>query len=215
VLTRRKPRTAKERPVAARENGTRQDVALVISAAETEFNLQRLGQTLHDARRSHGWSLQSVAAQSGLSIGLLSQIERGQGNPSFVTLLKLQSVLGLPWEALYQGGRDTQPLVRAHERRRIHMDGTWIEMLTPNLSGPHTFVSVRYPPGYDATASPIQQPGHQSIHILRGKLDVFVGQETFHLATGDTLTFSASVPHAMRNSSRGSCDALIVRSQSS
>src|ERR687889_2892336 len=40
-------------------------------------------------RREAGMSIASLAARADLSPGLLSQIERGQGNPSLTTLIKL------------------------------------------------------------------------------------------------------------------------------
>ena len=47
-----------------------------------------VGQRIRDLRRTRAMSLEAVAARTDLSIGFLSQIERGHGNPSLVTLIK-------------------------------------------------------------------------------------------------------------------------------
>ena len=45
-------------------------------------------------RKAQGKTLEQLAQISGVSAGLLSQVERGQGNPSFSTLVQIAPRLG-------------------------------------------------------------------------------------------------------------------------
>src|SRR6185437_8258476 len=56
--------------------------------------VERLGRLIRSARGER-YSLEALAARSGVSAGLLSQIERGIGNPSFQTL-RVAHALDIP-----------------------------------------------------------------------------------------------------------------------
>ena len=52
-----------------------------------------LGNRLRKLRYSGNMNLEELAERTGLSVGLLSQLERGIGNPSWVTLMKIADAL--------------------------------------------------------------------------------------------------------------------------
>lgn len=53
----------------------------------------RFGRTLRAYRCNSGHTLSSLVKESGVSIGLLSKLENGTGNPSLWTLHKLADAL--------------------------------------------------------------------------------------------------------------------------
>ena len=53
-----------------------------------------LGQRLREAR-SGRFTVKELAAAAGVSAGLISEVERGQGNPSFRTLYRISQALDL------------------------------------------------------------------------------------------------------------------------
>ena len=63
---------------------------------QAERAMTAVGALVLNLRREAGHSIGSLAAAAGLSPGLLSQIERGQGNPSLTTLIKLSQALKVP-----------------------------------------------------------------------------------------------------------------------
>src|SRR5690606_32757043 len=58
-------------------------------------DLNVIGAELHRMRVDHGLSVQDLAEASGISTGMISQIERGLANPSINTISKLATALGL------------------------------------------------------------------------------------------------------------------------
>ena len=72
-------------------------------------------------RREGGYSIAALAAMADLSPGLLSQIERGQGNPSLTTLIKLSQALKVPVGRFFGTPDETGALVRHNARRRLQV----------------------------------------------------------------------------------------------
>src|SRR3954469_15690660 len=60
-----------------------------------------VGRRIRDIRRVRQFSLETVAARTELSIGFLSQIERGLSSPSLRVLATLADVLGVGIAALF------------------------------------------------------------------------------------------------------------------
>lgn len=57
---------------------------------------QELGDVLRDARRAQGRTLRQVSSDARVSLGYLSEIERGQKEASSELLLSVTEALGLP-----------------------------------------------------------------------------------------------------------------------
>ena len=60
-----------------------------------------VGRRIRDLRRVRQFSLETIAARTDLSIGFLSQIERGLSSPSLRVLAMLSDVLGVGIAALF------------------------------------------------------------------------------------------------------------------
>ena len=69
-------------------------------AAEPAMDLE-VGRRIRDLRRARELSLETVAARTNLSIGFISQIERGLSSPSLRVLATLADVLGVGIAALF------------------------------------------------------------------------------------------------------------------
>ncbi len=57
--------------------------------------MEQIGLTIKDRRKELGVTQQEVAELAGVGINSLVAIERGKGNPSLKTLLRILEVLGL------------------------------------------------------------------------------------------------------------------------
>ncbi len=57
---------------------------------------QELGDVLRDARRAQGRTLRQVSSDARVSLGYLSEIERGQKEASSELLTSVTGALGLP-----------------------------------------------------------------------------------------------------------------------
>src|SRR3974377_1421349 len=83
-----------------------------------------VGMRLRDLRRKASLSLETVASRSDLSVGFLSQIDRGLSSPSRRVLAPLADVLGVGIAALFgastnDGSAARGVIIRATERAEL------------------------------------------------------------------------------------------------
>jgi transcriptional regulator with XRE-family HTH domain len=157
--------------------------------------VERLGRLIRSARGER-YSLEALAARSGVSAGLLSQIERGIGNPSFQTLLRVAHALDIPVSKLLTGGAERKPesefVIRTHERRHITWPKEGMSWDILSVPGQREFTAMlgRVPPQFRETAfhNPRHYRGMIWSHVLSGEVTVMVGDLQFTVGPGDSYT---------------------------
>lgn len=166
----------------------------------------RLGKLLRLTRQGR-YTVEELAARADVSSGLISQLERGQANPSFVSLAKIAHALNLPVGALLTAAWDGMDahrrVVRRKERRKLVLEhgSLTYELLTPDLHRKLGVMLSRIPHGFDNREEPFQHPGEECLFVMDGALEVHVGEEAFSLEEGDALTYDSSILHWYRNAS--------------
>jgi transcriptional regulator with XRE-family HTH domain len=155
------------------------------------------------AARQDRFTLQELAGRAGISPGLLSQIERGIGNPSFRTLHRLASALNLRVGDLLEGNAapGKQLVVRRHARKRLQLgsEGLTYELLTPNLQGRLELLQTAVPPGFTNENQPFVHMGEECVLVISGRLEVTVDGRTYEVAEGDAITYDSGEPHWWHN----------------
>lgn len=72
---------------------------------DPEADLHRaIGQTIREARKTQDLTLKQLARRTGLSVSLLSQIERAESSASISSLYKIASALQIKMSALFGEG---------------------------------------------------------------------------------------------------------------
>ena len=163
-----------------------------------------LGRRIRLLRTYRGLSLQQFAAESGLSIGLLSQLERGLSSPSLRTLDKLRQALGVSLGALFEDGvaEASSGVVRRAEDRPV-LDlgpaGLMKQYLSPNRDASLQMMLLSIPPGGGSGKDLYNYVGEKAGMVLEGYLHLQVGNQAFDLRKGDSFQFDSSLPHGFRN----------------
>ena len=162
-----------------------------------------IGSIIRRLRREKGMSLQEVAKKSGVSVGMLSQVERDLANPSLRVLTGIRRALGAEVSDLFQEPPRTQQdpdfVRRASRRPRLELGQLSKELLS---SGGHhnlQFMILHIQPDGSSGESPLHYPAEKGGLILSGELFLKVGDEEAHLVEGDSFVFDSSVPHSFRN----------------
>lgn len=96
-----------------------------------------------------------------------------------------------------------RPVQPATGRARVQMSGVVWERLTADHDPFVDFLHVAYAPGSASCPADdlMRHGGREYGHILRGRLDVQVGFETFSLGPGDSIHFDSTTPHRLSNPS--------------
>ncbi len=178
--------------------------------------LTATGAMIRRFRKEQGLTVERLGEAAGLSAGIISQIERGKGNPSFATLVQLAHGLGIPVGRLFESEENRSPVVRRAERRRLNGhglgndDGSVFDLLTPDLTGALEVTWVETPPGHDTSATPFCHHGEEFGLVLSGEKDVYLDGERHHLAAGDSIRYASTIPHWYVNAGDSTCVAVWV-----
>ena len=193
-------------------NPSRALVSDVIGDVEdqAERTMTAAGALVLRLRHDAGYSIGALAAEANLSPGILSQIERGQGNPSLTTLIKLSQALRVPVGRFFNTADQGGAVVRRDARMRLEVseDNLIYELLTPHLQGQLGVLRAQIGAGWDNEDAPFRHPGEECVTVLQGQLFVSINGRNYDLEEGDSLTYDSSLPHWYRNPT--SQDAVLI-----
>lgn len=181
-----------------------------ISAPDAQsLSPERIGQRLRELRKEKGMTILVLAAQSGISAGMISQIERGKSNPSIKTLQSLRAALGVNFWEFLEGtedrpkGEDPVFVRRASRRLRTIVGETRLvkELLSPQADQNLRFMFVTVPPG-GYSEDVLVGAGQKGGYVMSGEVDLTVGEQVVTLREGDSFQFRCDVPHKITNNSK-------------
>ena len=159
-------------------------------------------------RQALGRSLQQVAQACGISVSLLSQLERGHRSISIRTLGALAQELQLPIETLvrntqYSEGEAEGAVARAGTHKRIDLGDKGIhkENLTPPAAagGVEMYRAVIDPGGSTGDDLFFTRKGEQVGYVIEGQLELFVQEQLLKLKAGDSFCYDGGMPRRWRN----------------
>jgi DNA-binding transcriptional MerR regulator/mannose-6-phosphate isomerase-like protein (cupin superfamily) len=160
------------------------------------------GQRFRRLRVRRGLSLAQVAKATGVSVGFLSALERGQMRSSVATLRRIARFYGTNILSLFETSGENPRLVRTAERKILETTpDVRMELLAWGHTAmePHLF---RVKPGGGSGES-YSHEGEEFLHVLRGDFEIWLnGGEHYRLKPGDSLYFESSNPHRWRNPGR-------------
>lgn len=174
--------------------------------------MEQIGARLRATREQQGRTIKELADTAGVSVGHISMLERGKGNPSFNTLVQIAHALNVPFARLLHTADATSPVVRAESRRPLDLHngstGAVHQLLTPSLKHALEAVWVEEPPGYNSEDTPFQHAGEEFGLILEGQHTVWLDGVPYDLEAGDSITYASTIPHWYSN--RGSSTVKAV-----
>ncbi|HET8922659.1 MAG TPA: cupin domain-containing protein [Candidatus Acidoferrum sp.] len=160
------------------------------------------GHRFRRLRTRRGLSLAQVARATGVSVGFLSALERGQMRSSIATLRRIARFYGTNILSLFETAGDNPRLVRPSQRKILETTpDVRMELLAWGQTAmePHLF---RVKPGGGSGES-YSHEGEEFLHVLRGKFEIWLdGKEHYNLRPGDSLYFESSTPHRWKNPGR-------------
>jgi len=187
-------------------NGQKRDDELAIGEpvliAGSSLIAAAIGSQVRDLRSKLNLTGTELAAQAGLSGGMLSKIENGTVLASIESLDALARVFNIPLASLlarYNERRHCTYVPRgsgfAVERRGTPA-GHHYEMLGHSISS-ETVVELFLVTLTGSVQSPplFSHPGTEFVHVLRGRLVYQHAGKTYSLSPGDTLFFDSAGLH--------------------
>lgn len=164
-----------------------------------------LAANLRAMRQLRGWRLDDLASRSGVSRGMLQQIETCRTNPSVATLARISATLGTSIGRLVEPPEELGQVVRAADAEVYRAGQHTVGRLLIN-DGQAPFIEFWdfLIAEHEEMGSPAHPPGtRELLHLYEGRLEVEVGGAVFTLEAGDALRMRGDRDHVYRNAGPG------------
>jgi transcriptional regulator with XRE-family HTH domain len=191
------------------------DETMAPRVPDSEIDATAMGARVRAIRQMLGLSSAELALRAGLSVGVISQIERGQANPSLRTMERLRLALDVPLMVLLEGtgsGAAEPAFVRRrHARPRLMVGnmGLCKEILSPPNTDGLRFMVITMPPGAQSV-DVLTGPGQKAGLVLKGQISLMVHDEQVQVAEGDSFQFPSDVKHAFVNNTDQAAEVLWI-----
>lgn len=175
------------------------------------------GKQVNLIRKEKGLSLQELSALSNVSTSMLSQIERGEKNPTISVACQIAEALNTTLSALLNQQEKRETIVIRKENRPVYHDensGFQRHLLSPSFpSRGIEFVKNVMPPLSESGIFPAHQSGvKEYIYVEKGTLKVELGKGLYNeeLYEGDSFFFEADTEHRFINVLNEECHYFLV-----
>lgn len=180
---------------------------------------QWVGRQVRDLRKAKRMSLKQLSEAANLSIGLLSQIERGTSSPSIRSLQAISQAVGVSPIWFFNDGKvppqeERDVIVRRGSGRKLNLPHKNLtkDLITPDLSGSLQMLMVNIEPGGSTGGEAYWHPGEECGYVLDGELELWVGERHFTLRKGDSFRFKSNLPHRSFNKGKKMTHVIWVTS---
>lgn len=159
-----------------------------------------VARTLQALRAERGWSLDQLAARSGVSKGVLVALEQRRSNPNLATLARIGDAFGVPVTRLVEAGQE--PPVRITEGRvlwhgRDGGSGTILAATDPPWATELWRWELR--PGESSGGDPHTPGTREMAWVEQGTLTLTVAGERYQVTPGQCARFPGGEPHGYAN----------------
>lgn len=179
-------------------------VALAREKAENEEAVSH-GDKLRTAREKRGFSLDELAARTGIERNALAQLETGEAMLPLGQLIKLSKALSLRMADVISTGEEPFTIVRADQRKsfarfgkaRQASRGYEYESLAAGKKDRlmEPFIVTLHPSGADELSS---HDGQEFIYVLEGEMEVVVNDTRDVLKPGDAIYYDSTSVHLVK-----------------
>jgi transcriptional regulator with XRE-family HTH domain len=172
-----------------------------------------MGRKIGLLRKKKKMTIEELSKRTGLSEQHLADIEEGRGFAPVGDMLRIARVLTIdPSELLEKGGTSDREL----EKKRIsdfrkREEAYRYEVLTPQAKKDHLRAfRILIPPRSEHRGVSYQHEGEEFIYVLKGGVEVTVGQKKHRLKKDETLHFDSGIRHSMKNPGSGTTVLIVT-----
>jgi transcriptional regulator with XRE-family HTH domain len=183
--------------------------AMVSISLDAGLDVAVLGRRLRGERRRRGLTLDELAAVSGVSRSMLSEVERGSRVPTVLVLDRIATGLGTSIARLLRDELPARTVVLRREEQDVARDASGWErrVLSPVLQGVE-FEFMRTTIGPEVDAGVFQPHGAGSREYLAveaGMLRLSLDGEDVTLRQGDSMFYAGDCHHGFANPGTEPC----------
>ena len=171
--------------------------------------LTPIGKRIRRIRLDKKMSLDTIANETGLSKEFIKKIEAGDQRPSVGTLLQISRTLHIDSSFLLKEQGDAlEERSKAYTKRT---DNYAYTPLTPTAENKHlkSFrIVVEAQKSHGGVG--FQHEGEEFVYVLKGNVEVQVGDHINKLKKGDSLHFNSGIKHDLKNTGKTDAELIVV-----
>jgi transcriptional regulator with XRE-family HTH domain len=186
------------------------------AAGATAELLRSIGRKIRVKRAERGFTLQKVANQTGISVAMLSLVERGKSAPSVGTLVAISSVLDLRIpEILGNVSTAEQGVTKFASQATKNLYGVLHRVVADDNAHGLLITINEYPRGSANSPEAIIHEGFEYGLVLDGKLEVTLDGTKHLLEAGDLISYRSSQAHRIVNKGKKRAIAIWINLRTS
>ena len=174
-----------------------------------------LGKTIQRLRKAYNMSLGELSEQSGVAKSIISQIERNETNPTLSTVFRLSRALDTSIDEVLKADSGTA-FLQHQAKSAIPILESQDGLCRLAITGPLNLIDLTQ--WYDFQAKPngvLESDPHppgtvEHIYMIKGEIEITVGDEVKVAKQGEAIRYRADVPHRIRNVGEGDAQANMV-----
>lgn len=178
----------------------------------------RIGPAIQKERKRRKLTLEQLSVRSGVSKSMLSQIERGEANPTFAVVWSLTQALEIEFSELIGSGaaarksNEIEVVSATHTPEIRSADGLCrLKILSsPRLAGQTEWYDVEIEPGGRLESDPHTFGTFEHFTALSGSFEIGSDEEAAPLRQGETARYPADVTHYISNTGSSPARGFLV-----
>jgi transcriptional regulator with XRE-family HTH domain len=171
---------------------------------DTDFASQVLCKRVIELRKKNKLTLNQLASMSGVSRSMLSQIERGQANPTLAVTFRIAQAFGMSIGELVEqpGNNPSIDIVHGADPNNLFRSDNECQIRT--LSPLHMeknveFYEIRIAPKAQLKSAAHFDGAKELLTITQGKAVIESGNSQCSLSSGDSAHYRADIEHCIQN----------------
>lgn len=179
----------------------------------------KIGKKISEYRRVNNLTIKEFSELTNLSSALLSQLERGMGNPSLSALQSISSALNVSLSSLFEEDVTNESLIlRREDRKTIYnpdQKHVLYDVLTPSpINSSVELLLMNLSENSNTYGNYSTHIEEELAFILEGEVYIiFNDEEEFLLREGDTIRILPNREHKFRNSTDKDVKVLFIKSK--
>jgi transcriptional regulator with XRE-family HTH domain len=181
----------------------------LVMAKKKAGTLVPIGKKIKKIRTGAKLTLEWLANETGLSIDYLKKLEAGKMIPPVGTLLQVARALKIDSSFLLKEQEEKlSDRASAYTKRT---DNYAYKTLTPGAENKHLKAfQVKIDSMQDHEGVGYHHEGEEFVYVLKGTVEIKVGDHINTLGTNESLHFNSGIQHNLRNVGKDEAELLVV-----
>lgn len=176
-----------------------------------------VGSRIKSLRTSKKYTLKMLSDETGLSVGFLSQIERGISSIAIDSLSKIADCLGVTLSSFFTAEADEpqDPVVHAFDLRCTAMSPQIVQSILSHNNRkydilPRLFRLMPFNEKSDPKPEMYTHSGEEYVYVLSGVVTVWLDGRSYTLYPRDSMQIISTLPHNWVNNTNKMAELLSI-----